>query len=60
MEDIRLTSDYHGMARVAAALITRDAIDIGRKDIDDLAFSFIPPLSPDNNCVHYAFLFSSL
>ena len=40
------------VARVVASLIPRDEIEMGRQQIDDLAFSLISPLCANDCKVH--------
>ncbi len=45
MKHVAAISDADSMSGVVAALITRDAVEAFRKDVDDLTFSFVPPLN---------------
>ena len=45
MQHVAAISDADGMSGIVAALITRDAVEAFRKNVDDLAFSFVAPLN---------------
>ena len=48
MEDVPLVSDVDGVPRVVSALITCDAVEFLRENVDDLALSLIAPLDAYN------------
>ena len=44
--------DVDGMARVVTALIARDDVETWSEQVDDLAFTFVAPLSPEHSEIH--------
>ena len=44
MKHVAAIPDADSMSGVVAALITRDAVEAFRKDVDDLTFAFVAPL----------------
>ena len=59
-EDELLLADEHGVPGVVPALITRDDVKLLRKEVYNLAFSFVAPLSAQNNDVAHVGQNSSL
>ena len=52
MQRIALRSNDHGVSRVGAAVVTHDAIESRREQINDFPFAFVAPLEPDNSRVN--------
>jgi hypothetical protein len=48
MQNIALPIEGNRVSCIVAALIARDTIESVGEDIDDLAFSFVTPLEPDD------------
>ncbi len=53
MQDILLVADFHRMTGVIAALITDDPVRVCGQNVNDFAFTFIAPLSADQNCIRH-------
>jgi hypothetical protein len=49
MEHVRSIPDADGVAGIMATLISGDAGEVLREDIDDFAFTFVAPLNA-NDC----------
>ena len=39
-----MSVSHHGMPRIAAALVSRHHVRLGRQKVHDLSLAFIPPL----------------
>ena len=48
MQNVPLVSDADGVSGVVSALITCDAVEFFRENVDDLALSLIAPLDAYN------------
>ena len=49
MQRIRFVTNDHGMARIVAAIETRNIVDLGADKIGRLALTFVAPLGTDQN-----------
>jgi hypothetical protein len=49
MEYVAAIADVNSVTGIMATLVPRDAVILGRKDIDDLSLSFVAPLNA-NDC----------
>src|SRR5690606_34234094 len=53
VEGVLLVADHHGVARVVAALVPHDVVDVATEQVGGLALALIAPLGAhENDCRH--------
>ena len=58
VEHIFLVADLHGVAGVVAALVAHHPVHVRGEYVDNLAFTFVAPLRPDQYCLGHVYGFS--
>src|SRR5437867_10572292 len=53
VQNVTAISKADGVTGVVSALVSRDAVEFLRQDIDDLTFSFVAPLHADDCEIHF-------
>jgi len=53
VQNVTAISKADGMTGVVSTLVSRDAVEFFRQDVDDLTFSFVAPLHADDCEIHF-------